>query len=111
MASEAEAAGFAASEKLYGIADLAREFGITARAIRFYESKGLLAPPRVNGGRVYTRRERGRLRLLLRAKSIGFSLAEIKRAIREAGYIPHQRNVFYEYIDSPAVEEAAVAAG
>ena len=66
-------------ERLYGIAELAGEFGITARAIRFYEAKGLLAPPRVNGGRVYTRRERARLKLILRAKSIGFSLAEIKQ--------------------------------
>lgn len=66
-------------EKLYGIAELASEFGITTRAIRFYEAKELLAPPRVNGGRVYTKRERARLKLILRAKSIGFSLAEIKQ--------------------------------
>ena len=67
------------SERLYGIAELAVELGITARAIRFYEAKGLLLPPRVNGGRVYTRRERARLKLILRAKSIGFSLAEVKQ--------------------------------
>jgi DNA-binding transcriptional MerR regulator len=66
-------------ERLYGIAELAGEFGITARAIRFYEAKGLLTPPRVNHGRVYTRRDRARLKLILRAKSIGFSLAEIKQ--------------------------------
>jgi len=58
---------------------LAGELGITARAIRFYEAKGLLTPSRANGGRVYTRRERARLRLILRAKSIGFSLAEVKQ--------------------------------
>ena len=66
-------------ERLYGISELASELGITARAIRFYEAKGLLTPPRVNGGRVYTRRERARLKLVLRAKSIGFSLAEVKQ--------------------------------
>jgi len=66
-------------ERLYGISELASELGITARAIRFYEAKGLLTPPRVNGGRVYTRRERARLKLILRAKSIGFSLAEVKQ--------------------------------
>ena len=66
-------------ERLYGISELASELGITARAIRFYEAKGLLMPPRVNGGRVYTRRERARLKLILRAKSIGFSLAEVKQ--------------------------------
>ena len=67
------------SERLYGISELAGELGITARAIRFYEAKGLLNPPRANGGRVYTRRERARLKLILRAKSIGFSLAEVKQ--------------------------------
>jgi DNA-binding transcriptional MerR regulator len=72
-------AGVPGEERLFGIAELAIEFGITARAIRFYEAKELLSPPRVNGGRVYTRRERARLKLILRAKSIGFSLAEIKQ--------------------------------
>ena len=72
-------------ERLYGIAELASEFGISTRAIRFYESKGLLSPPRVNGGRVYTRRERARLKLLLRAKSIGFSLAEIDQFLNLYG--------------------------
>jgi DNA-binding transcriptional MerR regulator len=67
------------SDRLYGISELASELGITARAIRFYEAKGLLTPPRANGGRVYTRRERARLKLILRAKSIGFSLAEVKQ--------------------------------
>jgi len=66
-------------ERLYGISELASELGITARAIRFYEAKGLLRPPRANGGRVYTKRERARLKLILRAKSIGFSLAEVKQ--------------------------------
>jgi DNA-binding transcriptional MerR regulator len=69
----------AEGERLYGIAEVAREFGITTRAIRFYEAKELLFPPRVNGGRVYTKRERARLTLILRAKSIGFSLAEVKQ--------------------------------
>ena len=44
---------FTEQERLYGISELASELGITARAIRFYEAKGLLTPPRVNGGRVY----------------------------------------------------------
>ena len=56
----------------------AREFGITLRSIRFYEDKGLLSPRRVNGTRVYTRRDRARLALILRSKAIGASLAEIK---------------------------------
>jgi len=64
--------------ELFGITELCREFGITLRTIRFYEDKGLLAPRRVNGARVYTRRDRARLALILRSKAIGASLAEIK---------------------------------
>lgn len=67
-----------ATGELFGIAELCREFGISARAIRFYEDKGLLHPRRVNGARVYTRRDRARLALILRSKSIGASLADIK---------------------------------
>lgn len=65
--------------ELFGITELCREFGITLRTIRFYEDKGLLAPRRVNGARVYTRRDRARLALILRSKAIGASLADIKR--------------------------------
>lgn len=64
--------------ELYGITELCKEFGITLRALRFYEDKGLLAPRRVNGARVYTRSDRARLTLILRAKAIGSKLAEIK---------------------------------
>jgi len=64
--------------ELFGIAQLCREFGLTPRAIRFYEDKGLLAPRRVNGTRVYTRRDRARLALIQRSKAIGASLEEIK---------------------------------
>ena len=65
-------------DALFGIAALCTEFGISPRAIRFYEDKALLAPRRVNGTRVYTRRDRARLGLILRAKAIGSSLADIK---------------------------------
>ena len=64
--------------ELFGITELCREFGITLRTIRFYEDKGLLSPRRINGTRVYTRRDRARLSLILRSKAIGASLAEIK---------------------------------
>ena len=64
--------------ELFGITELCREFGITLRTIRFYEDKGLLKPRRVNGARVYTRRDRARLALILRSKAIGASLEEIK---------------------------------
>ena len=64
--------------ELFGITELCGDFGITLRTIRFYEDKGLLAPRRVNGTRVYTRRDRARLALILRSKAIGASLADIK---------------------------------
>ncbi len=63
--------------ELFGITELCAEFGITPRAIRFYEDKGLLAPRRVSGARVYTRRDRARLALILRSKAIGATLDEI----------------------------------
>lgn len=64
--------------ELFGITQLCQEFGISPRALRFYEDKGLLQPRRVNAARVYTRRDRARLALILRSKAIGASLAEIK---------------------------------
>lgn len=63
---------------LHGIQAVATELGISTRSIRFYEDKGLLEPQRVGSMRVYTRREIGRLQLILRGKRLGFSLREIK---------------------------------
>ncbi|WP_055046243.1 MerR family transcriptional regulator [Devosia sp. A16] len=62
---------------LFAIADLSQEFGISTRAIRFYEAKGLLNPERVGGTRVFRRRDRARLILILRGKRLGFSLRDI----------------------------------
>ncbi len=62
----------------YTITDLANEFGITARTLRFYEDKGLIEPLREGTARVYRPRERARLKLILRGKRLGFSLAEIR---------------------------------
>jgi DNA-binding transcriptional MerR regulator len=67
-----------ATGELFGIAELCADFGITLRTIRFYEDKGLLQPRRVNGARVYTRRDRARLALILRSKAIGATLSDIK---------------------------------
>jgi DNA-binding transcriptional MerR regulator len=63
--------------KLYSIGDLAAEFQISTRAIRFYESKGLIGPERAGANRIYTRRDRARLSLILRGKRLGFSLNTI----------------------------------
>ena len=60
-----------------GIGDLAREFGITTRAIRFYEEQGLLTPVRQGQSRLYAPRDRTRLKLIVRGKRLGFSLEDI----------------------------------
>lgn len=65
----------------YSITDLAEEFGVTARALRFYEDEALLSPERVGLARVYSRRDRARLAWILRGKRVGFSLAEIREMI------------------------------
>ena len=63
------------------IGELAREFDLTTRAIRFYEDCGLLAPQRVGRNRVYTARDRTRLKLTLRGKRLGLTLAEVKELV------------------------------
>jgi len=65
----------------FSISELAREFDVTPRAIRFYEAEGLLAPRRIGQRRVYTPRDRTRLKLTLRGKRLGLSLAEIRELI------------------------------
>lgn len=65
-------------DELFTVNELARDLGITARTLRFYEAKGLLSPQRVGTTRVYTKRDRARMRLILRGKRLGFSLAEVK---------------------------------
>src|SRR6058998_1310134 len=84
--------------ELFGITELCKEFAISPRAIRFYEDKGLLAPRRVNGTRVYTRRDRARLSLILRAKAIGSSLAEIKHYLDLYGAHGEGRSVQMKYV-------------
>ena len=62
----------------FTISELAREFGITTRTIRFYEDQGLLNPRREGTSRIFSNRDRVRLKLALRGKRLGFSLAEIR---------------------------------
>ena len=66
------------TQQLYTIGELSREFGVTSRTIRFYESKGLIAPLRRGTARSYSRRDRAQLILVLRGKNLGFTLEEIK---------------------------------
>ena len=69
------------SSPRFTITDLATEFDITPRTIRFWEDQGLIAPEREAGKRVYTRRDRTRLKLALRGKRLGLALTEIKQLI------------------------------
>ena len=68
-----------ASQAHYSIGDLSKEFDITTRSIRFYEDQGLLSPTRKGQTRIYNQRDRVRLKLILRGKRLGFSLAETGR--------------------------------
>ena len=71
----------AAAAKSFTITELAAEFDVTPRAIRFYEDVGLLEPQRAGRNRVYSQRERTRLKLTLRGKRLGLSLQEIKQLV------------------------------
>ena len=69
----------------YKISDLAEEFGVTTRTIRFYEEKGLLQPQREGTRRIYSTADRTRLRLILRGKRLGLSLEESAEIVRMYG--------------------------
>jgi DNA-binding transcriptional MerR regulator len=71
-------AGAGAAKERFTIRDLIREFDVTARTLRFYEEKGLLAPERAGQERLYSRRDRARLKYVLMGKCVGFSLEEIR---------------------------------
>ena len=85
----AEGRTVAAGERLLTVTALAAELGVTPRAIRFYEDKGLIDPARVGATRVYSPRERARMLLILRGKRLGFSLAEIKEFLDLYAVDPH----------------------
>ncbi len=75
VAPNAEAGG----EALVKIGDMAKTFGVTLRTLRFYEDKGLLAPKREGSSRLYSRRDRARLKLILVGRKVGFSLRDVKQ--------------------------------
>ena len=82
----ADAASYAAisprdDRETFSISDLSAEFGVTARALRFYETEGLIAPERRGTARLYSQRDRARLAWILRGKRVGFSLGEIREMI------------------------------
>lgn len=67
------------TQKTFSISDLSKEFDVTTRSIRFYEDQGLLTPTRRGQTRIYNAQDRVRLKLILRGKRLGFSLAETRR--------------------------------
>ena len=87
----AVAADSAAPDVTFSIGELADEFGITTRAIRFYESRGLIQPQREGTNRIYSKRDRGRLILILRGKNLGFTLEDIAEYLTLYDIDPSQR--------------------
>ncbi len=89
------------ASRTFTIAELADEFDVTPRAIRFYEDVGLLEPARAGRNRVYTQRDRTRLKLTLRGKRLGLALSEILQLVRmydsEADTAP-QLNAFLDVL-------------
>lgn len=76
---------------MLSIGDLADEFGITTRTIRFYEARGLISPARAGANRIYSRRDRARLQLILRGKNLGFSIEDIAEYLSLYDTDPAQR--------------------
>lgn len=93
------------TQDTFTITELSREFGVTARAIRFYEDKGLIAPRRNGQQRIFSQRDRARLKLILQGKRVGFSLNEIGEMLdlydlgdRRETQLKHTREKFSKQI-------------
>ena len=86
-------------ESTYTISDLAHEFALTTRAIRFYEDEGLIAPTRQGRARVYGERERVRLKLVLRGKRLGLALAEIAELLDLYEIARNERAQLAKFLD------------
>jgi DNA-binding transcriptional MerR regulator len=97
-----------AREQTYTITELAREFEITPRAIRFYEDQGLLTPSRAGRSRVYTKADRTRLKLTLRGKRLGLSLAEIRELIDMYGGVRNYAPQLQSFLKVLAVRRASL---
>jgi DNA-binding transcriptional MerR regulator len=95
-------------EATYTITDLAREFGLTTRAIRFYEDHGLLAPRRAGRNRIYSPRDRVRLKLTLRGKRLGLSLSEIRELIDMYDTTPDEAPQLHRFLEVLEKRRAAL---
>ena len=94
----------------YGIAELAREFEVTPRTIRFYEAEGLLAPLRDGQRRVYRPRDRTRLRLILRGRRLGFPLADVREIVDLYDAAPGEAGQLAYLLDKIVVRTAELEA-
>lgn len=94
----AAADGADAPHVFYTITQLAEDLGVTPRAVRFYEQKGLITPSRAGTTRVYTHREHARMQLILRGKRLGFSLREIREFLDLYDADPTQREQMRQLI-------------
>lgn len=101
----------------FTIADLRHEFGITSRAIRFYEEAGLIAPPRRHGQRQYTAKDHARLQLIVRGRAVGLTIEAIRSildAYDEAGLEAQTElalQIFHEQLERLAERRRTVEAG
>ena len=85
-AAEPSQGGQSGDKSAFTIGELSREFGVTLRALRFYENKGLISPQREGLSRLYSRGDRTRLALILKGKKLGFTLGEIRQMIAAEEY-------------------------
>lgn len=95
-------------EQTYTITELAREFAITPRAIRYYEDQGLICPERAGQARIYSKRDRTRLKLTLRGRRLGLSLAEIRELIDLYDVSSDQRTQLSKFLTVLADRRAAL---
>jgi DNA-binding transcriptional MerR regulator len=94
------------AERTYSISDLAHEFALTTRAIRFYEDQRMIAPERRGTARIYRERERVRLKLILRGKRLGFRLTEIRELLDLYEVARNERAQLAKFIDMLAERRA-----
>jgi len=92
----------------YGIADLAKEFDVTTRTLRFYEDEGLIAPARLGQRRIFSQRDRVRLKLILRGKRLGFSLDEIREIVNLYDAPPGELGQIRFFLDKIRERRAAL---
>lgn len=97
-----------AAAPTYGIADLAREFDVTTRTLRFYEDEGLIEPARQGQRRIFSARDRVRLKLILRGKRLGFSIGEIREIINLYDAPPGEGGQIRFFLDKIRERRAAL---